>query len=158
MNQLNEQVSEKYGSLKEELGLQINENQMIQKKYKEILKKVKKKQNNLEKKNEELKMKAYNPDINLGINSPMNKTVFLMPTYNPNANSFLFDNNNINNNFMQKDNLINNTFNYTSNNFGMYNNIQNIDNSNDNEKKQRQTLDDFRQLLMKMDEKLNSNI
>ena len=131
---------------------------MIQKKYKEILKKVKKKQNNLEKKNEELKMKAYNPDINLGINSPMNKTVFLMPTYNPNANSFLFDNNNINNNFMQKDNLINNTFNYTSNNFGMYNNIQNIDNSNDNEKKQRQTLDDFRQLLMKMDEKLNSNI
>ena len=123
-----------------------------------FLKKVKKKQNNLEKKNEELKMKAYNPDINLGINSPMNKTVFLMPTYNPNANSFLFDNNNINNNFMQKDNLINNTFNYTSNNFGMYNNIQNIDNSNDNEKKQRQTLDDFRQLLMKMDEKLNSNI
>ena len=81
-----------------------------------------------------------------------------MSTYNPNANSFLFDNNNINNNFMEKDNLINNTFNYTSNNFGMYNNIQNIDNSNDNEKKQRQTLDDFRQLLMKMDEKLNSNI
>ena len=29
MNQLNEQVSEKYVSLKEELGLQINENQMI---------------------------------------------------------------------------------------------------------------------------------
>ena len=39
----------------------------------------------------------------------------------------------------------------------MYNNIQNIDNTNDNEMKQRQTLDDFRQLLMKMDEKLNSN-
>jgi len=156
MNQLNEQVSEKCGSLKEELDLQINENQMIQKKYKDILKKVKKKQNNLEKKNEELKMKAYNPDINFGINNQLNNTMFLMQTHNLNANSFFLDNIN-NNNYIQKDNLINNTFNYTSNNFGMYNNIQNIDNSNDNEVKQRKTLDDFRQLLMKMDEKLNSN-
>ena len=33
MKQLNDQIVENYGSLEEELGLQMNENQQTQKKY-----------------------------------------------------------------------------------------------------------------------------
>ena len=152
MNQLNEQITEKYGSLEEELGLRINENQMMQKKYKDILKKIKKKQNNLEKKNEELKMKAYNTDFNLGINTQLNKTMQLM---HPQNQSFYLDNNI--NNLVQNENVINNNSNFVNNYYSMYNNIQNIDENNDNDIRQKQTLDDFKQLLRKMDEKLNSH-
>ena len=38
----------------------------------------------------------------------------------------------------------------------MNNNFQNIEDMNDNDFKQNQTLNDFKQLLRKMDEKLNS--
>ena len=107
-----------------------------------MLKKEKKKQNNLNKKNEELKMKAYNPEINFGINSQFNKT-----------NLFLENNNNIKN-----ENLINNYSNFDNNylGIGMNNSLQNFEMDNNNELKQNQTLNDFKQLLRKMDEKLNS--
>ena len=127
---------------------------MTQKKYKDLLKKVKKKQNDLNKKNEELKMKAYNPEINLGFNNQLNKTMFLMHPQNQKGDSFLLDYNN--NNFIQKDNIINNSINFDNNNFGINNNFQNIEDMNDNDFKQNQTLNDFKQLLRKMDEKLNS--
>jgi hypothetical protein len=152
MNQLNEQTEEKYNALLEELGLQSNENEMMQKKYKDMLKKAKKKQSNLTKKNEELKKKAYMPDINFGMNNQLNRTMFNLQPQNQ-INSFYFDNNN---NFMKNENIINNS-NFGNNYFTMYNNIQNIDDNNDNDMKQKQTLNDFKNLLRKMDEKLNSN-
>ena len=125
---------------------------MMQKKYKDMLKKAKKKQSNLTKKNEELKKKAYMPDINFGMNNQLNRTMFNLQPQNQ-INSFYFDNNN---NFMKNENIINNS-NFGNNYFTMYNNIQNIDDNNDNDMKQKQTLDDFKNLLRKMDEKLNSN-
>ena len=73
----------------------MNENEMIQKKYKDILKKAKKKQSNLNKKNEELKMKVYNPEINFGVNNQLNKTMVLMQPPNLKGDSLFFDNNNI---------------------------------------------------------------
>jgi len=150
LKQLNEQFVAKYGALEEELGLQMNENEMIQKKYKDILKKAKKKQSNLNKKNEELKMKVYNPEINFGVNNQLNKTMVLMQPPNLKGDSLFFDNNNIIN---QKDNISN----FENNNFGLFNNdFNNIEDINDNEMKQNQTLNDFKQLLRKMDEKLNS--
>ena len=117
-----------------------------------MLKKAKKKQSNLTKKNEELKKKAYMPDINFGMNNQLNRTMFNLQPQNQ-INSFYFDNNN---NFMKNENIINNS-NFGNNYFTMYNNIQNIDDNNDNDMKQKQTLNDFKNLLRKMDEKLNSN-
>ena len=99
-------------------------------------------------------MKAYNPEINFGFNNQLNKTMFLMQPQNQKGDSFLLDYNN--NNFIQKDNIINNSINLDNNNFGMNNNFQNIEDMNDNDFKQNQTLNDFKQLLRKMDEKLNS--
>ena len=77
-----------------------------------------------------------------------------MQPQNQKGDSFLLDYNN--NNFIQKDNIINNSINLDNNNFGMNNNFQNIEDMNDNDFKQNQTLNDFKQLLRKMDEKLNS--
>ena len=144
LKQLNEHFVQKYGELEKELGLQLNENQMTQKKYKDILKKEKKKHSNLNKKNEELKMKVYNPEINFGINNHLNKT-----------NLFLENNNN---NIISNENIINNYSNFDNNylGMGMNNSLQNFEGDNENELKQNQTLNDFKQLLRKMDEKLNS--
>ena len=97
-------------------------------------------------------MKAYNTEFNLGINNQLNKTMQLM---HPQNQSFYLDNNI--NNLVQNENVINNNSNFVSNYYNMYNNIQNIDENNDNDIRQKQTLDDFKQLLRKMDEKLNSN-
>ena len=101
-------------------------------------------------------MKAYNPEINFGFNNQLNKTMFQMQPQNQKGDSFILDYNN--NNFIQKDNVINKDLNFDNNNFLINNNFQNIEdiNDNDNDMKQNQTLNDFKQLLRKMDEKLNS--
>ena len=149
MKQLNDQIVENYGSLEEELGLQMNENQQTQKKYKDMLKKIKKKQNNLTKQNEELKMKINSQDMQFGFNGHMTQTMLLKSPQIHHPNSFLLENNNIDINTNLTNNInINNDF------YGILNSGQDIDENNDNDNRQKKTLDEFKGLLRKMDEKL----
>ena len=184
LKQFNELIAEKYSSLEDELNKQVNDNNMIQKKYKEILKKLKMKQNNLSKENNNLKLQINNQEFsvnnalvdNFGSlninNNQLNKTMMnLQPTNVLNNNSFMLDNNNIN--IQQRQNVLNNTFNignntqfgtnlksnYNINNYlGMFSSFQNIEDDNDNDNNQRHTLDEFKKLLRKIDQKLETPI
>ena len=115
-------------------------------------KKIKKKQNNLTKQNEELKMKINNQDLQLGFNGYMTQTMLLKSPQAHHPHSFILENNNI----VQNDINTNITNNLNINNdfYGILNSGQDIDDNNDNDNRQKKTLDEFKGLLRKMDEKL----
>ena len=186
LKQFNELIYQKYTPLEEELNKQVSDNQKIQKKYKDILKKMKIKQNTLSQENLDLKQRINNQDFSVNImndnnlgfninnNNQLNKTMMNLQTQNIlNTNSFMMDNNNINNlNNIQRQNVLNNTVNFGNNNLqyssniksninnylGMFSSFQNFDDDNGNDFAQKHTLEQFKQLLRKMDEKLEAPI
>ena len=142
---------------------------MTHKKYKDILKKMKIKQNDLTKENNTLKSQINNINniVNINNDNKLNNTMFnIQPQNNLNSNSFMYDNNRI----QQRQNIFNNTLNIDNNQlnntnllksdinnyFGMLSSFPNID--DDNDYKNKKTLDEFHQLLRKMDERLEAPI
>ena len=156
MKQLNELISDKYADVEAELLRQTNNKENLEKKYKDIFKHMKNKQNLLNQENNKLKEIINNQegqlenleDNNDNINN-LNNINFQSPLMN-NMNSTNVNNNliNINENakpIFRNNNLDNNT-NLNYNNSSSY-----IDTK---EERQKRTLNNFKMLLDKMDEKI----
>ena len=156
MKQLNELISDKYADVEAELLRQTSHKENLEKKYKDIFKHMKNKQNLLNQENNKLKEIINNQegqlenleDNNDNINN-LNNINFqspLMNDMNPrNVNNNLI---NINENAepIFRNNNLNNNTNLNYNNSSSY-----IDTK---EERQKRTLNNFKMLLDKMDEKI----
>ena len=151
MKQLNELISDKYADVEAELLRQTSHKENLEKKYKDIFKHMKNKQNLLNQENH--KLKEF-------INNNNNQEAQL---------DNLGDNDNKINNNVQNFNNNNDNINFQSpimNNINENNNINMFNNSNSNyninqptyidtkEERQKRTLNNFKMLLDKMDEKI----
>ena len=152
MKQLNELISDKYADVEAELLRQTNNKENLEKKYKDIFKHMKNKQNLLNQENHKLKEFINNNNNqevlldNLGDNDIK---------INNNVQNF---NNNNNDNINFQSPIMN--INENNNNINMFNNSNSNYNINQptyidtKEERQKRTLNNFKMLLDKMDEKI----
>ena len=153
MKQLNELISDKYADVEAELLRQTSHKENLEKKYKDIFKHMKNKQNLLNQENHKLKEFINNNNNqeaqldNLGDNDIK---------INNNVQNF---NNNNNDNINFQSPIVNN-INENNNNINMFNNSNSNYNINQptyidtKEERQKRTLNNFKMLLDKMDEKI----
>jgi chromosome segregation ATPase len=175
MKQLNEIIIDKYADVEAELYKQTNINENMEKKYKNVLKHMKDKQNCLNQENIKLKEIINNEQDEIDENYRENEVkindiqnsnlINKMNTSNNNYSMLNFEsqvgtNRSLNNN--NKSNLININENseqtFRNNNMNIKNNYNyNINSSyiDTKEAGQKRTLDNFRMLLDKMDKKIN---
>ena len=152
MKQLNELISDKYADVEAELLRQTSHKENLEKKYKDIFKHMKNKQNLLNQENHKLKEFINNNNNqeeqldNLGDNDIK---------INNNVQNF---NNNNNDNINFQSPIMNNI--NENNNINMFNNSNSNYNINQptyidtKEERQKRTLNNFKMLLDKMDEKI----
>ena len=175
MKQLNEIIIDKYADVEAELFKQTNINENMEKKYKNVLKHMKDKQNCLNQENIKLKEIINNEQDEIDENYRENEVkindiqnsnlINKMNTSKNNYSKLNFEsqvgtNRSLNNN--NKSNLININENseqtFRNNNMNIKNNYNyNINSSyiDTKEAGQKRTLDNFRMLLDKMDKKIN---
>ena len=139
LKQFNELIEQKYSSLEEELNNQLNTNNLVQQKYKNYLKKIKIKQNNLYKENNSLKSQINDQDF---MNNKLNRTF----QYDIKGNYFF-------NTPKNTDKIIRNEF--QNNICNMSNDIMNYDDEN-LENNPRKVLEELKLLLKNVDQKLNA--
>ena len=165
LKKLNDIISEKYANVEEELFKQTNKNENMIKKYKDILKHMKNKQNILNEENIKLKEIINKQDLSMDndedndnkMNQIQNLNLYNKVTGDNYKNNNLNFENNITTNM--NNNIINNNEQTFGNN--------NMDKSNDidyylktsyvdtKEQGQKRTLNDFKILLNKMDERID---
>ena len=136
----------------------------MEKKYKGMIKQIKKKEKGIIKENNQLKELINNQDNNnqlqnlalynnsIGDNNQLNRTMYNLPVnnniLNDNSNSMIIDSN--------QNNLLNNNLNFATNKkINDFQMISKIEDPNDGH--QKKTLDEFKDLLRKIDEKLEIN-
>ena len=166
LKELNDLVIDKYSNMENELYKQKTQKKNIEKKYKGMIKQIKSKEKGIVQENSQLKEILNNQDNsnklqNLALyqnalgKDNLNRTMFNIPVNNNllndnNNNSVVIDSNN------QRNILNNNTLNFANNK--RINNIQNMPKLEDpNKKKKKKTLEEFKELLQKIDEKLDIN-
>ena len=180
MKQLNELISQKYADVEAELFRQTNKKENLEKKYKDIFKQMKNKQNLLNEENNKLKeMINKNQEgsfENYGenevkMNNIQNLNLYKKINGDDNNNNLNFEtpivtnrslsSKNNNNNFININENIEQTFgnnNSNMNNMNYTNNFNYDINSNSyidaKEARQKRTLNNFKMLLDKMDEKI----
>ena len=141
LKQFNELIEQKYSSLEEELNNQLNTNNLVQQKYKNYLKKIKIKQNNLYKENNSLKSQINGQDF---MNNKLNRTF----QYDIKGNNFF-------NTPKNTEKIIRNEF--QNNICNMSNDIMNYDDEN-LENNPRKVLEELKLLLKNVDQKLNASL
>ena len=157
LKQYNDLISEKYSDMEQEYNNQMIINSNIDKKYKNILKKMKNKQTVLSNENNQLKEIINNQEI--ANQNQLNQTMFNIQP-NLGINSVLNDNNPLKNdysiNFGNNNILrgVNNSFNMNNCIHELFPTIKKV--YKENENGQLKTLEEFKSLLRKMDEKLES--
>ena len=159
LKQFNDLITEKYSNIEQEYNNQMAINSNIDKKYKNILKKMKNKQTELSKENNQLKEIINNQEI--ANQNQLNQTMFNIKP-NLGLNSAIADNNplkndyslNFGNNNILRGANINNSFNMNNSIQGLFPTIRKFDEGNENG--QLKTLEEFKNLLKKMDEKLEA--
>ena len=167
LKELNDLVIDKYSNMENELYKQKTQKKNIEKKYKGMIKQIKSKEKGIVQENSQLKEILNNQDNSnklqnlalyqnvLGKDNSLNRTMFNIPVNNNllndnNNNSVVIDSNN------QRNILNNNTLNFANNK--RINNIQNMPKLEDpNDDRQKKTLEEFKELLQKIDEKLDIN-
>jgi hypothetical protein len=166
LKELNDLVIDKYSNMENELYKQKTQKKNIEKKYKGMIKQIKSKEKGIVQENSQLKEILNNQDNsnklqNLALyqnalgKDNLNRTMFNIPVNNNllndnNNNSVVIDSNN------QRNILNNNTLNFANNK--RINNIQNMPKLEDpNDDGQKKTLEEFKELLQKIDEKLDIN-
>ena len=171
LKQLNDLVVDKYSNMEDELYKQRTQKKNMEKKYKGMIKHIKSKEKGMIKENNQLKEILNNQDNsnklqnlalykntvglnnnNINDNNQLNRTMFNIPVnnniLNDNNNSMVVDSNN-------QRNILNNTLNF-ANNQRINNNVQMMPKIEDpNDDNQKRTLEEFKQLLKRMDEKLD---
>ena len=168
LKQLNDLVVDKYSNMENELHKQKSQKKNIEKKYKEKIKQIKSKEKGIMKENNQLKeilnnqdnnnklhhLASYKnimgPDNNINSNNnQLNNTMYNMPINNNilnENNSMAIDSNN-------QRNVLNNTLTYANNKRLNNYQIPRIEDPNDDN--QKKTLEEFKELLRKIDEKLD---
>ena len=170
LKQLNDLVEDKYKNMEDELYKQRTQKKNIEKKYKGMIKQIKSKEKGIIKENSQLKEILNNQDNSnklqnlalyknvIGIdnnninnnNNQLNRTMFNIPVnnniLNDNNNSMVIDSNN-------QRNLLNNTLNFANKRVNNYQMMPKIEDPNDDN--QKKTLEEFKELLKKIDEKLD---
>ena len=177
LKKINELVADKYSNIEAELFKQTNKNEILEKKYRGVLKKMKSKQNLLNQEKSKLKDYLNNKDINeeqLDINTQnkiQNISLYNAAMGNRSGISQV-NTNNISNQTMynldvNKNNLINNYDNQENLTKNInYNNSNNLNYTFDynalngsyldpKEAGQKRTLNEFKKLLNRIDEKLD---
>ena len=152
MKQLNELISDKYAAVEAELLRQTSHKENLEKKYKDIFKHMKNKQNLLNQENHKLKEFINNNNQEAQLDNLGDNDVKI----NNNVQNF---NNNNNDNINFQSPIMNN-INENNNNINMFNNSNSNYNINPptyidtKEERQKRTLNNFKMLLDKMDEKI----
>ena len=166
LKKFNDLLSDKYSNIETELMKQANRNDNLEKKYKGALKQLKNKQNILNQENSQLKEIINNNNLNkeqIDINNQnkiQNISLFNKVIGNRSEISQINDNivNNMNmssNNYINNDSQdINNNMNF-NNNLNYTYNITNTSYIDPKEVGQKRTLNEFKMLLNRIDEKLD---
>ena len=171
LKKFNELISDKYANIEAELFKQTNINENLEKKFKGAMKHMKNKQNILNQENSQLKEIINNNNLNLNMNREQlditnnNKNINNISTYNNNAIgkediSQINDTNAINmnvssNKFMNNESQeMYNNMNY-NNNLNYNYNIGNTSYVDTKEAGQKRTLNEFKMLLNRIDERLD---
>ena len=158
LKELNDLVIDKYSNMENELYKQKTQKKNIEKKYKGMIKQIKSKEKGIVQENSQLKEILNNQDNSnklqnlalyqnaLGKDNALNRTMFNIPV----NNNLLNDNNSV---VIDSDNQ-RNILNFT-NNKKITQNMPKLEDPNDDG--QKRTLEEFKQLLLKIDEKLDIN-
>ena len=166
LKKFNDLLSDKYSNIEAELKKQTNRNDNLERKYKGALKQLKNKQNILNQENSQLKEIINNNNLNkeqIDINNQnkiQNISLFNKVIGNRSEISQINDNivNNMNmssNNYINNDSQdINNNMNF-NNNLNYTYNITNTSYIDPKEVGQKRTLNEFKMLLNRIDEKLD---
>ena len=165
LKKFNDLLSDKYSNIETELMKQANRNDNLEKKYKGALKQLKNKQNILNQENSQLKEIINNNNLNkeqIDINNQnkiQNLSLYNKVTGNKNEISQINDNiinmNVSSNNYINNDSQdINNNMNF-NNNLNYTYNFTNTSYVDPKEVGQKRTLNEFKMLLNRIDEKLD---
>jgi chromosome segregation ATPase len=165
LKKFNDLLSDKYSNIETELMKQANRNDNLEKKYKGALKQLKNKQNILNQENSQLKEIINNNNLNkeqIDINNQnkiQNLSLYNKVTGNKNEISQINDNiinmNVSSNNYINNDSQdINNNMNF-NNNLNYTYNYTNTSYVDPKEVGQKRTLNEFKMLLNRIDEKLD---
>ena len=165
LKKFNDLLSDKYSNIETELMKQANRNDNLEKKYKGVLKQLKNKQNILNQENSQLKEIINNNNLNkekIDINNQnkiKNLSLYNKVTGNKNEISQINDNiinmNVSSNNYINNDSQdINNNMNF-NNNLNYTYNFTNTSYVDPKEVGQKRTLNEFKMLLNRIDEKLD---
>ena len=165
LKKFNDLLSDKYSNIEAELMKQANRNDNLEKKYKGALKQLKNKQNILNQENSQLKEIINNNNLNkeqIDINNQnkiQNLSLYNKVTGNKNEISQINDNiinmNVSSNNYINNDSQdINNNMNF-NNNLNYTYNYTNTSYVDPKEVGQKRTLNEFKMLLNRIDEKLD---